>query len=210
MRERVADLRALIQPERAEHAVGDAGPGERGLRRFGRVPVAGEHEHLVGRDAGRERVGDDAGDPLGLLALAGERVRVGAPAGAAHGDQRLGHPVAVVSHARDGRVQDLGAAAEVACEHDPLMTGEALGERERVLGPRAAEAVDQLIVIPDDRDVPVGAGEQLDQGGLGAVGVLKLIHQHPGEAVAVVGEQVGLLGQQPHREREHVIEVHRV
>ena len=48
VRERVADLGALVQPERAEHPVRDPVVGERVLERLGRVPGPGQREDLAG------------------------------------------------------------------------------------------------------------------------------------------------------------------
>ncbi len=112
-----------------------------------------------------------------------------------------------MSDARDGGVEDLGAAAEVAAEHDPRMSWEPLGEREHVPRLRAAPAVEQLIVIADAADISAGAGEQCDQGALRLVGVLVLVDQQPAPALAVEREPVRVLGQEPHRVREQVIEV---
>ena len=67
--ERVADLGALVEAERAEHAVRDPGGGQRGLDRAGGERGAGEHEDLAGRRAGGERVGDQPGGPGGLVAV---------------------------------------------------------------------------------------------------------------------------------------------
>ena len=47
----------------------------------------------------------------------------------------------------------------------------------------AAEAVDRLVVVPDHGQVPLLAGEQLQQPVLGVVGVLVLVHQDPAEAL---------------------------
>ena len=71
--ERVADLGALVQPERAEHPVRDPGVRERALQRLGRVPGPREREDLGRRRAGGERVGDLPGDPVRLGVLVRER-----------------------------------------------------------------------------------------------------------------------------------------
>ena len=61
--ERVPHLGSLVEPERAEDAVRDAGRGERGLDRGGRERRAGEDEDLAGRRAGGERIGDQPTPP---------------------------------------------------------------------------------------------------------------------------------------------------
>ena len=72
VRERVADLGALVQPERAEHAVRDPGVRERALQRLGRVPGPREREDLGRRRAAGERVRDLGGDPVRLGVLVRE------------------------------------------------------------------------------------------------------------------------------------------
>ena len=131
--ERVAHLGALVQAEAAEHAVRDPGRGQRGLRRPGRVAGAGEHEHLAGRRAGGQRVGDQAGHPGGLVALVREAARDHAPAGAARRDQlRVARARALWAMHAAGGGEDLGARAEVARQRDPAVLRVALAEAQDV------------------------------------------------------------------------------
>ena len=92
VRERVADLGALVQPERPED--------------------------LARWHSGSERVGDLGGDPVRLGVLVRERPDSHGAAGAAHRDQRLPGPPFVVAHAADSGLEDLRARAEVPSEHD--------------------------------------------------------------------------------------------
>ena len=133
VRERVADLGALVQPERAEHAVRDAGVRERALQRLGRVPGPREREDLAGRRAAGERVGDLRGDPvrLGVLVRQTPVTRTW-PAGAAHRDQRLAGAALVVAHAADRGLEDLRARAEVPPEHDLRAARVALARSTRM------------------------------------------------------------------------------
>src|SRR4051812_50049254 len=52
--------------------MGGAGGGQRGLDRAGGVGGAGEDQHLAGWGSGRELVGHQAGDPVGLVGVGGE------------------------------------------------------------------------------------------------------------------------------------------
>ena len=58
--------------------------------------------------------------------------------------------------ARDGGVEDLRPAAEVAPEHDPGVAGEPLAEREHIARLRSSPAVDQLIVVGDRAKIEQG------------------------------------------------------
>ena len=129
------------------------------------------------------------------------------PPAAAHRDQRLRLPLLVVRHARDGGVEDLGAAAEVSAEHDPRVAGEPLAEREDVPRLRPAPAVQELVVVADAADVAAGAGQQGDEHALRLVGVLVLVDHQPAPPLAVEREPVWVLGEQPHRVGEQVVEV---
>ena len=90
------------------------------------------------------------------------------------------------------------------------MTGEPLGEREHVPRLRGAKRVQDLVVIAHAADVSGRPGQQGDQGALGLVGVLELVHEEPFPALAVEREPMRMLGQQPDREREQVVEIPRV
>ena len=90
------------------------------------------------------------------------------------------------------------------------MAGVALAEAQDVARLGAAEAVDELILVADRRQVAGGPGEQFEQRGLRLVGVLQLVDDQPAPARAQVGEPLRLLAQQPHREGEQVIERPRV
>ena len=209
---RVADFRALVEAEAAEHPVRDPGGRERGLRRLGAVAGARQHHDLPRRHAARQRVGDRARDPVRLVAVGREPGDADLPARSAHRDQRLAGAPRVVGHAGDGRLEDLGPAAEVAAEHDLGMARVALAEVEHVARVGSAPPVirrrgDRLIVVADDRDV---AGQERDEHALGLVGVLELVDQEPAPALPVERQPVRVLGQQPHRVDEQVVEVERV
>jgi hypothetical protein len=145
--ERVTNLGALVQAERAEHAVRNPGVRERALQGLGRVPGPREREDLARRRARGQRVGDLAGDPVRLLVLVDEHRDPDLAAGAAHRDQCLGRPVLVVADASDRRLEDLRAWAEVAPQHDPRVIGMPLGEAEDVAGVGVPPAVDQLVIV---------------------------------------------------------------
>ncbi len=59
----------------------------------------------------------------------------------------------------------------------------------QVLDPRAAPAIDRLVVVADDEGRAVGAGDELHPVVLDRVGVLELVDEHVTEALAVMREQ---------------------
>ena len=191
--ERVADLGALVEAERAEDAVRDAVVRERALQRLGRVPGPGEREDLSRRGAGGERVGDLGAHPVRLGELVREAAHPHAAAGSAHRDQGLAGPAIVVAHAADRGLEDLRARAEVPPEHDLRMTGVPLAEAEDVPGVGVAPAVDQLVVIAAHAQVPVRAGEQVDERRLRVAGVLELVGQDPPPPLTQPREPVRML-----------------
>ena len=109
-----------------------------------------------------------------------------------------------------GGAHDLGARAEVAREHDPPVRRVAVAEAQDVAGLGGAEAVDRLVVVAGAGDVAVGAGEQVQQRGLRLVGVLHLVDDQPAPARPQVREPVRVLGEQPHREDQQIVEGERV
>ena len=71
------------------------------------------------------------------------------------------------------RISD--ARAEVAPQHDLRVIGMALAEAQDVPGVGVAPPVDQLVVVAAHAQVPVRAGEQVDQRRLRMAGVLELV-----------------------------------
>ena len=67
-----------------------------------------------------------------------------------------------------------------------LAPGKSFFESENVLDLRAPPSVDALIVVADDEEVAVYVGEQLDDGILHAVGILKLVHVDIAEAAGQI------------------------
>ena len=209
--ERVAHLGALVQAEAAEHPVRDPGGRQRALHRPG--GVAGAGEHAARRPGGVPAASASATAPATQAASARssrERPHLDLSAGPAHGDQRLGGPLRVVGDAAGGGLEDLGARAEVAGEHDPPVRRVAVAEAQDVAGLGAAEPVDRLVVVAGAGDVAVRPGEQVQQARLRLVGVLHLVDDQPFPALAQVREPVRVLGQQPHRVHEQVVERERV
>ena len=157
----------------------DPGVRERALQRLGRVPGPREREDLGRRGAGGERVGDLAGDPVRL----GELVREArGPAPGRRGRASRSAPSARgarCGHAADGGLEDLRARAEVPPEHDLRRGRVALAEAEDVPRVGVPPAVDQLVVIAAHAQVPVRAGEQVDERRLRVAGVLELVGQDP-------------------------------
>ena len=106
-----------------------------------------------------------------------------------------------------GRVEDRRERAVVAPQDDRPRPEVALAEVEDVVDRGAAERVDRLVVVADDRHVPVALGERGDQLGLGAVGVLELVDQDVPEPA---GDRAAGRRRRPHepeRERDLVAEV---
>ena len=82
----------------------------------------------------------------------------------------------------------------------------ALAEGQDVARLGRAEAVDRLVVVADHGHVAVVAGEQLHERGLRLVGVLHLVDHQPAPAAAQVRQPGRVLAQQPHGEREQIVE----
>ena len=108
------------------------------------------------------------------------------------------------------RVQDRPGRAVVLLELDRGGLGEVALEVEDVADVGGAEAVDRLRFVTDDEEVPVLAGEQLQEPVLDAVGVLVLVDEDVAEVVGVALAEVGEELEQVDGADEQVVEVHRV
>ena len=146
--------------------------------------------------------------------------------------QALGDAAAVVRDHRVGGREDRLGRAVVLLELDHARVGEVVLEVEDVADVGAAEAVDRLRVVADDREVAVpdragvgrtvarlraaalrrapAADEQLQQPVLRVVGVLVLVDEHVAEGVAVALADLLEQLQQVDGAEQQVVEVHRV
>ena len=129
---------------------------------------------------------------------------------AMRGAQRLAHAPLVGADDDVREVEHLGRAAVVLLEAHDVRLGKVLVEVEDVPDVGAAPAVDRLVVVTDDADVAVAAGEQLDELVLRAVGVLVLVDEDVLELAAVLLELRRILGEQSDGEHEQIVEVHGV
>jgi hypothetical protein len=175
---------------------------------------------LPGGAPGSNRRADAVGDRVGL-------VRAGREAGqldrAVHGfgpgelrarAQPLVETLArlepirvVVADEPVGGVEDRLAASIVVDEHDAGGAGVRRSEAEDVAEGGAAEAVDRLVVVANDGDVPVIGGQQPDELPLGVVRVLELVHQDVPIPTTFLLEDRGMVPQESEREAHLVAEI---
>ena len=209
--ERVAHLGALIQAERAEHPVGDAGARECGLHGHGRVAGARQQQDLRGRCARRELLGDRRGAPGGLVALAGERGRGSrvrrrrASRSASWGRGRGCFVCSVRRRARiSARERKLRASTIRSC------AGKRSASRASPCASAPRNAYSDWSSSATTAEIPVRACEQRDEHRLCLAGVLVFVDHDPAPPSAVELEVVRVLCQQPHRADEQVVEVHGV
>ena len=106
-------------------------------------------------------------------------------------------------------VEDRRQRAVVAPQHDRPRRPVAIPELEDVADRGAAEAIDRLVVVADDRDVPMALREQRDELRLRPVGVLELVDQDVAVAALQRIARRGGLAQQPQRQRDLIPEVDR-
>ena len=127
---------------------------------------------------------------------------------AAVGPQLLAHAPAVVADQGVGSLQDgAGGAVVLLQTHHPGI-GEFLGETLDVLDPCATPAVDGLVIIADHGHAFAITGQQLQPGVLQGVGILELVDQQVGEALAVMRQQVRRVTQQLQRAQQQLTEIH--
>ena len=134
----------------------------------------------------------------------------GQPALLARGLELLGELARVVRDRGIGEREDLGRRAVVARQVKRFRFGVAPGEPENVLERGAAEGVNRLRVVADDRDVLLDLRHRVDDVALEPVGVLVFVH----EDVIVGGRQLrrglGALVEQALPHQEEVVVVARV
>ena len=108
------------------------------------------------------------------------------------------------------RVEDELRRSVVLLELDDGRVRPVALEVEDVADVRAAPAVDRLVVVADDRQVPVLRREGLDPQVLRAVRVLVFVDMEIAPAILVTGECLRRFLEQPNRIEEQIVEVERV
>ncbi len=116
-------------------------------------------------------------DEAGLVGDVRQRDDGREPPGLAGGRELLGKLLLVVGDRGVGERQDLGRRTIVARQPERLRLRVALREAEDVLERGAAERVDRLRVVADDRDVLLDARHPVDDLSLQTVGVLVLVDE---------------------------------
>ena len=103
------------------------------------------------------------------------------------------------------RRENRAGGAVVLLKADFPHIGEVLLEVHDVLVVRAAPAVNRLVVVAHDGNIPVG--QQVHELVLLVARVLELVHHDVLVAALVLGENVGTLLEEPYRERDEVVEI---
>ena len=154
VRDRVLDLLALVEPRAADHLVRQADADEHLLQRPGLRVRAVEDGDVAGPDAvGVAQPVDLLGDEPGLLVLGVRDVRDDLRARARVGPQALVLPAGVAAdHGVGGRQDGLRRPVVLLQQDGPRVRVVGL-ELEDVADGRAAERVDRLVGVADDRQL---------------------------------------------------------
>ena len=192
VRQRVLDLLALVEPDSADDAVGQADPDEDLFEHSAlRVGAIEDRDVLGGRVAGVAELVDLLGDELRLVALVVADIADDLLAVALGRPQLLVLAALVAADHRVGGRQDRLGRAVVLLEQDRRGVGEVVLELEDVADVGAAERIDRLVGVTDDQQIGLGVGQLLDQLVLRVVGVLVLVDQDVPEPPAIGLGDVG-------------------
>ena len=124
------------------------------------------------------------------------------------GMQGFGPTIAIAVDDGAGHIQDILRTAVILLEQDHRRLAIGLLETQYIAVVGAAKGVDGLIFVADHKDVVLRGGEEPHQLVLHLVGILKLIHQHIGEAILIVASQLGVVAHELHHVQQQVVEVH--
>ena len=210
VRDQVLDFGPLVEARAADHLVGDS-LADQDVFQNARLcirPV--EDRDLVGGVALLDEPGDLGGDEprLGVLVLGLDHVH--RPALAELRPEILLLALAVVLDDLVRGPEDRVRGSVVLFEGDRLRGPEFVLEFHDVADIGTAPSEDRLIRVADDHQVPVLAGEQLEQAVLGVVRVLVLVDEHVPEGLLPALARLGEALQHLDREHQHVVEVDRV
>ena len=184
IRQEVLNLGAVKELGAADHAVGNALALQRGLERTAERVEAQQDAHVRVREHGPREVDvalDLERNVLRLFVRGGERVKGDGRAAALGGVQVLVDTLRVLAHDLDGRVEDRLCAAEVFLEKHAADVGEVGAHLREVADLGVAPAVDALVGVAHDADVPRRGRQQAHQLVLHRIRVLELVDEHCGQ-----------------------------
>ena len=154
--------------------------------------------------------GDLSGDPVGLVEVVFQLDGLDRGACAQLAPQPLVVPLLIAGDHRVRHVEDRRHGAVVLLERDDLRRRKSVAEREDVVGDRAAEGVDRLVIVPDGHDIVWRTDELAKESELDRVRVLVLVDQHVTKALAVLLAHLRVGLEDPGRQQQEVVEVDRV
>ncbi len=123
------------------------------------------------------------------------------------GPQGLAQATLVGGDQARRRRQDVLRRPIVPLQPDDLGAWKVAFEAQDVVHLRPPPAIDRLVVIPHAAQVLALLRQQPQPQVLGDVGVLVLVHQQVAEPAVVVGQHVGMLGEQGDVVQQQVAEV---
>jgi hypothetical protein len=217
VRQRVAHLLALVEPNAAHHAVGQPDAQEHVLEDTRLRVGAVEDGHVRVPDLpGVDQPVDLVGDERGLVVLVVGDVADHLVPVALVRPQPLVAAVRVAGDDGVGGREDALGGAVVLLQQDRARVREVLLELDDVADARAAEGVDRLVGVADHaqlgrfRPRHRRCHQLPDELVLGVVGVLVLVDEHVPEPAPVVLRDGGQPIQQRDRLHDQVVEVERV
>ena len=124
------------------------------------------------------------------------------------GPQVLAQPGGIVGDERIRRLEDVVGGAVILFQTNGLRAGEIVGEFLNILDFRASPPVDALVVITDDKDITLTAGQQPHPLVLDGVGILEFVHQHVLEPFPVMGQQIRVIAPEFVGAQQQLAEIH--
>ena len=206
----VADFRPLIEARAADDAIGQPQTDETVFEFAHLKRRAHQDRHLAIGMVLPVQIFRRGGDVAGFFFRVPHAFDADFLAGIAFRPQRLAQPSLVGGDQAGGGAQDHGGGAVIALQPHHPGAGKVALEAQDVFHFGAAPAIDRLVVIAHDADVARRRGQQLQPEILHHIGVLILVHQHVAEAVAVIGQDVGMGAQDVQRFQQQIAEIRRV
>ncbi len=208
VREGIADLTTLVEPNGSHHPVGKPNPDHDLFQSAGLCVRAVEDRHIAGGDPrGIAEPIDLGGHETRLVVLVVGHIPHDRVAQGSGTPQPLGGSIGVVRDHRVGGAQDRLGGAVVLLEQDRAGIGVVLPELGDVADRGAPERVDGLVRVADhaqlsgsdvgDRIGSLRPGDRrtthqlTDEHVLRVVRVLVLVHQHVAEPPSVVRRHLG-------------------
>ncbi len=206
----VADFLAFVEPQAADHTIGQAERDE-AFFEFAGLKRRAHEDRRLGQPMPLALQGFDlVADHPGFLGSVPDAAHDHALAVVALGPQSFAEPSLIGGDQARSGAQNVRRGAVIAFQPDDPGARKIPLEPQNIADFRTPPAIDRLVVVADAADVVMLLGQQPQPQILRDIGVLILVHHDIFEPALIIGQHVRMPGEQRQAMQQQVAEIGRV